>query len=61
MIRIVLTNDLHVGLAPERAIRALCDRISAEAPDPVVLAGDIADLPPHAEPRWPTLVERCLA
>ncbi len=43
MTRIIVTSDLHLGITPEDAIRALAARIAAEQPDLTVLAGDLGE------------------
>lgn len=52
MTRVVVTSDLHLGITTEEQIRAVRDRIAAEAPDLTVLAGDVGEGLPN--------VERCL-
>lgn len=45
MTRIVVTSDLHLGITPEDAIRALAIQIATERPDLTVLAGDLGERP----------------
>jgi hypothetical protein len=42
-MKIVVTSDLHLGITAGRAIRALAERIAAEAPALTVLAGDLGE------------------
>jgi 3',5'-cyclic AMP phosphodiesterase CpdA len=43
MTRVVVTSDLHLGITPEDAVRALAERIADERPDLTVLAGDLGE------------------